>query len=395
MRFLGVNAAGLRSKLTSFYKVVSDLKPSVFFIQETKFQDIGKLKLQNYIIYEFVRQNRDGGGGLALGCDKDLNPAWVREGDDQVEAISVEICLKNLKIRCCNAYGCQENETVNKKDAFWTYLDNEVLEAERAGSGFLLHFDGNLWAGSEIIPGDVRPQNNNGKLFKQFLERHKNLTVVNYLPLCQGLITRSQKIKSQKEESILDFFVVCDRVLPYVTKMVIDDKKTHILTNYQAVKAGGKAINSDHFTQYMDLQVEYKSEKPARLEIFDYKNKEDQSKFKILTTNTEEFTRCFESGKPLEKQFDVWMHTLKQFCKKSFRKIRIKKEKKQLLNEVIVKLLMKEILLVKNREMKLQFIELKKLLLKKKQKIIEIFWLKISSICQITQKQSICKKCGN
>ena len=113
MRFLGVNAAGLRSKLTSFYKVVSDLKPSVFFIKETKFQDIGKLKLQNYIIYEFVRQNRDGGGGLALGCDKDLNPAWVREGDDQVEAISVEICLKNMKIRCCNAYGCQENENVN------------------------------------------------------------------------------------------------------------------------------------------------------------------------------------------------------------------------------------------------------------------------------------------
>ena len=347
MRFLGVNAAGLRSKLTSFYKVVSDLKPSVFFIQETKFQDIGKLKLQNYIIYEFVRQNSDGGGGLALGCDKDLNPAWVREGDDQVEAISVEICLKNMKIRCCNAYGCQENENVNKKDAFWTYLDNEVLEAERAGSGFLLHFDGNLWAGSEIIPGDVRPQNNNGKLFQQFLERHKNLTVVNSLPLCQGLITRSRKIKSQKEESILDFFVVCDRVLPYVTKMVIDDKKTHILTNYQAIKAGGKAINSDHFTQYMDLQVEYKSEKPARLEIFDYKNKEDQSKFKILTTNTEEFTRCFESGKPLEKQFDVWMHTLKQFCKKSFRKIRIKKEKKQLLNEVIVKLIDERNTLVK------------------------------------------------
>ena len=206
LRFLGVNSAGLKSKITSFRKVVSDLNPSVFFIQETKFQNTGKLKLENYIIYEFVRQNGDGGGGLALGCDKDLNPAWVREGNDQVEAISVEICLKNMKIRCCNAYGFQENENVDKKDAFWTYLDEEVREAENAGSGFLLHFDGNLWAGSEIIPGDVRPQNKNGRLFQQFLERNKNLTVVNSLPLCQESITRSRKNKDQIEQRVLDFF---------------------------------------------------------------------------------------------------------------------------------------------------------------------------------------------
>ena len=56
--------------------------------------------MENYIIYEFVRKNKDGGGGLALGCDKDLNPAWVREGDDQVEAISVEICLNKLGLSC-------------------------------------------------------------------------------------------------------------------------------------------------------------------------------------------------------------------------------------------------------------------------------------------------------
>ena len=36
LRFLGVNAAGLQSKLFSFKKVLSDLKPSVFFIEETK-----------------------------------------------------------------------------------------------------------------------------------------------------------------------------------------------------------------------------------------------------------------------------------------------------------------------------------------------------------------------
>ena len=64
------------------------------------------LKLDNYHIFELVRQSKDGGGGLALGCLHELQPAWVLEGDDQVEALSVEIYLKNMKIRCCVAYNC-------------------------------------------------------------------------------------------------------------------------------------------------------------------------------------------------------------------------------------------------------------------------------------------------
>ena len=44
LRFLGVNAAGLRSKSMTFKKVLNELKPSVFVIEETKFKDTGKLK---------------------------------------------------------------------------------------------------------------------------------------------------------------------------------------------------------------------------------------------------------------------------------------------------------------------------------------------------------------
>ena len=72
------------------------MNPAVFFLEETKYQDPGMFNLENYYIFELVRQSRDGGGGLALGCLKDLQPVWVREGDDQVEALSVEINLKCL-----------------------------------------------------------------------------------------------------------------------------------------------------------------------------------------------------------------------------------------------------------------------------------------------------------
>ena len=73
---MGVNAAGLRSKLFTLKKVVSELKPSVFFVQETKYKDAGKLKLENYMVFELVRNSQNVGGGLALGCDKALQPAW-------------------------------------------------------------------------------------------------------------------------------------------------------------------------------------------------------------------------------------------------------------------------------------------------------------------------------
>ena len=86
-----------------------------------------------------------------------------------MEAISVDIHLKNMKIRCCAAYGCQESDAIERKTAFWSHLDKEVIGADKTGSGFILHCDGNLWAGNKIIPGDPRPQNRNGKLFQEFL----------------------------------------------------------------------------------------------------------------------------------------------------------------------------------------------------------------------------------
>ena len=326
LRFMGVNAAGLKSKLASFKKVLSDLRLSVFLIEETKYKETGHLKVGNdFVIYELVRKSENGGGGLALGCLKDLNPCWVSEGNDQVEALSVDIFLKNIKIRCCVAYGPQESDNVEKKEAFWEHLDKEVEEACKAGAGFVLQFDGNLWAGDNVIPADPRPQNKNGKLFVEFLERNPNLTVVNSLSLCQGLITRSRVKDGVVEESVLDFFIVCSLVLPHITKMVIDDSKSHILTNYKQVRKSGKAIDSDHFTEYLDMDLEVIKEKPERQELFNFKDKQCQEKFTILTSETKEFTECFRGKKPLLKKIDNWRKVLNSHCSNAFNKIRIKK----------------------------------------------------------------------
>ena len=346
-----MNTAGLKSKLTSFKKVLNDLQPAVFFLEETKYQESGRLKIgNNFHVYELIRQDKKG-GGLALGCSKELNPVWVREGNDLVEALSVEIFFRNIKIRCCVAYGPQENSSLEKKEAFWNYLDEEVLEAEKNGAGLIFHFDGNLWAGSNIIPGDPKQQNKNGKLFENFLKRNSNLSVVNGLQKCEGLITRSRMKGSKLEESILDFFIVCSSVLPYVKKMVIDDKKQYVLTNYHKVKKVGKATDSDHYTQYMDLDLEFLKEKPVRQELFNFKDEISQRMFQTLTSETKQFTDCFKGEAPLLEKIENWRQILKSSCEKSFKKIRIKKSKTQQISAKLRTLINKKNLLIKKRKM--------------------------------------------
>ena len=177
---------------------------------------------------------------------------------------------------------------------------------------------------SRFVPGDPRSQNQYGEFFQEFIERN-NLTVLNALSLCEGLITRRRNKNGKIEESVLDFFVVCASVLPYITKMVIDEKKQHVLTNYHSAKKNGKATDSDHMTQYMDVNLNFIDMKPERQEMLNYKDTEGQAMFREITSYTNDFSKCFSSNIPLNKQLDKWRLVLSSYCNKSFKKIRIRK----------------------------------------------------------------------
>ena len=98
---------------------------------------------------------------------KDLNPALVRDGGNEVEALTVDINVKQMQISCTTAYGPQEKDQLSKKEAFWQYLDEEAKRAEEEGKGFILQGDLNAWLGNKLLPGDPRAQNKNGKLFEE------------------------------------------------------------------------------------------------------------------------------------------------------------------------------------------------------------------------------------
>ena len=194
--------------------------------------------------------------------------------------------------------------------------------------------DSNCHLGQEIIEGDVNEQNFNGKLFMQFLERMPNLTLVNCLELCEGTITRMRKTIKGVELSVLDVFVTCDRLLPYITKMTVDEKREHVLTNFKSVKTAGKVIESDHCPISLDINLTFSKVKPERIEFFQFKNKEAQIEFKKLTTNTTKFSDCFTNELPFEKQALNWRKLLNRFFHQTFKKIRISNKPRKMKNKI-------------------------------------------------------------
>ena len=70
-------------------------------------------------------------------------------------------------------------------------------------------------------------------MFEQFLARHTNLSGVHVLPLCEGIFTRVVSTRAVTCRTILDFFVVCNKILTHVTNMKIDKNGEHALTKYR------------------------------------------------------------------------------------------------------------------------------------------------------------------
>ena len=133
-----------------------------------------------------------------------------------------------------------------------------------------------------------------------------NLTVNNSLPICEGSITRMRKTTRGTEQSILDVLVTCEKILPYITRMKVDEKRELTLTNFSSFKKVGRVIETDHNPVILEVNLEFSESKPERLEIFDFKNTEAQEIFRNLTTKTKEFSECFQNDLPFEVQALNW-----------------------------------------------------------------------------------------
>ena len=321
----GFNPDGAKSKMTTIKKFIRESKATIVTMQETKCTQYGQLNFDGFYTYEHLRSNREG-GGVAVSAMKELNPVFVCDGGQEVEALTIDIHLKSMAISVTSAYGPQINDLAPKKRLFWKYLTDQRHKADVSGKGFVVQGDLNCWLGPENLPGDVHHQNSNGKLFQSFLEENK-LTCVNSLPMTKGLITRSRKYLGEIKESTIDFYVVCERVLPLVTSMKIVDDKDHKLTNYSMLNKEGEAVSSDHAPLLMEVKLEAKPTKKEKIEIYNFEDTESQLKFKDNTSKTNVFTECFETMQPVLLQCDKWLSHVNAHVERSFTKIRIRSRK--------------------------------------------------------------------
>ena len=187
---------------------------------------------------------------------------------------------------------------------------------------------GDLWVGKEIIKDDPNKQNQNRKLFQNYLIANPNLSVVNALPVCEGKITRKMTTTKGIETGILDFFVVCEKILPLVTKMIIDETGESTLTRYR----GGKILKSDHNMLKMEISLTFHmDQKHERNEIFNLRNKICQKHFKEYTNTTDRFLKCFSTNESFKVQFNRWQRQFNKALHANFQKVRIKdnSDKKQ------------------------------------------------------------------
>ena len=96
-------------------------------------------------------------------------------------------------------------------------------------------------------------------MFKNFLENNPQITIGNNLDICEGSITRTRKAGNKIEKSILDFFLFCDLMKPFVSGIRIDESKVYALSSYSRLR--GKT-QSDHNTMIATFNLEFSKKKP-------------------------------------------------------------------------------------------------------------------------------------
>ena len=87
---MGTNAAGLKAKKDSLIENIRLFdQPSIITIQETKFRKMGSMKIENYQIFEKIRNGF--GGGLLTAVDSNLEPVLIEVSNDESEILVVQV----------------------------------------------------------------------------------------------------------------------------------------------------------------------------------------------------------------------------------------------------------------------------------------------------------------
>ena len=154
-------------------------------------------------------------------------------------------------------------------------------------------------------------------MFDNFLQRNLNISLVNALSFCKGVITRQRVTDLLNEKSAIDVFLVCERMLPFVQKMFIDEKRESPLSNFHNLKRGKKITETDHNKLELFLNIEAPTIKPKREVLFNFKSKHNQNGFLENSSSSLKLRNCFKTNQDLQHQASIFEKTLKSLFFKS------------------------------------------------------------------------------
>ena len=147
------------------------------------------------------------------------------------------------------------------------------------------------------------------------------------------MITRKRDFDSRTEKAVLDFFIINEKMRPFLRKMLIDENREYTLSNFVQMKKNQNVIETDHNGLLVEMNINVSERKPEREEMFNLKNKACQEAFKEATENNQQLLKCFDNNLSIEIQSKQWNKVFKSVLHKCFRKVRIvkneKKERKQ------------------------------------------------------------------
>ena len=107
----------------------------------TKARVKNKLKLSDYVCFELLRCDSEG-GGLLTAVHKAFSPVCVSD-EEGPEILVVEAVVNKLHVRLINGYGPQEGHTEEHRNAFFHQLDLEIKKAKLSGCLVCIEMDAN------------------------------------------------------------------------------------------------------------------------------------------------------------------------------------------------------------------------------------------------------------
>ena len=339
---IGTNAAGLNLKRESFYSLLNILAPTIITVQETKLSKPGLVKIPGYQVFERIRKNKKG-GGLLTAADEDVNPVLISTGkEEENEIMTIQIDVGEHKIRVINAYGPQEDDSTEIILSFWQEIEAEVMNAKDDDCSIIIELDANAKLGKDIIKDDPNQMSKNGRIMLDIAER-QNLHIANASDVCAGTITRERVAENHVEKSVIDYIVVCEKMMQFLTEMTIDEQRIHVLRHNVKRKNTLKVITSDHNILSGKFSIGFdRKPKQIRREFFNFKCEQSRKTFLEETSSNNKISSCFSDPQSFEKSTTNFFKVLNRTFHKCFKKIRIRTGSRRMVGNKVIQSKLKE-----------------------------------------------------